>query len=67
MTNVCIGEVIGKSLDFEPQYMYMILARVRVLVHTHESMDIAYIYACVCMRSHDAAHAPVFTHAPARM
>ena len=30
-------------------------------------MDIAYIYACVCMRSHGAAHARVFTHAPARM
>ena len=26
MTNVCIGEVIGKSLDLEPQYMCMILA-----------------------------------------
>jgi hypothetical protein len=48
MTNVCIGEVIGKSLDLEPRYMYMIPAFVRVLVHAHESMDIAYIYACVC-------------------
>ncbi len=48
MTNVCIGEVIGKSLDLEPQYMYMIPACVRVLVHAHESMDIAYLYACVC-------------------
>ena len=67
MTNVCIGEVIGKSLDLEPQYMYMIPACVRVFVHTHESMDIAYIYACVCARSHGAAHARVFTHAPARM
>jgi hypothetical protein len=67
MTNVCIGEVIGKSLDLEPQYMYMIPACVRVLVHAHESMDIAYLYACVCMRSHGAAHARVFTRAPARM
>ena len=31
MTNVCIGEVIGKSLDLEPQYMYMIPACVHVL------------------------------------
>ena len=48
MTNVCIGEVIGKSLDLEPQYNYMIPACVRVLVHTHENMDVSYIYACVC-------------------
>jgi hypothetical protein len=67
MTNVCIGEVIGKSLYLEPQYMCMIIACVCVFVHTHESMDIAYIYACVCVRSHDAAHARVFTYAPARM
>ena len=67
MTNVCIGEVIGKSLYLEPQYMYMIPACVRVLVHAHESTDIAYLYACVCMRSHGAADARVFTHAPARM
>ncbi len=41
--------------------------RERERYNTHpESMDIVYIYACACMRSHGAAHARVFTHAPAR-
>ena len=49
MTNACTGELIVKSLYLEPQYMCMIIACMRVFVHTHESIDIVYIYACVCI------------------
>ena len=51
MTNVCIEQVIGKSLYLEPQYMFMICC-VRVFVCTHESINIVNICACVCMRFH---------------
>jgi len=65
MTNACTGKVIVKSLYLEPQYMYMIIAW--VCWCALKSIDIVYIYAFVCMRSHGAALARVFTHAPARM
>ena len=62
--SLSLGEMSGKSLYLEPQYICMIIACVCCI---HLCLCVCNFTSSVCMRSHADADACVLTRAPARM